>query len=67
MAKARTTFVNANKADLNLPDGTTIGAGESVSLDKAMLENLGVQMWIAEGLLVPEGAAQVAEETPADE
>lgn len=51
MAKAPARYINTNKADLILPDGTVIPADGEFALDAALLQNLGVQMWIEAGQL----------------
>lgn len=56
MAKKDSMFVNMNGADLILPGGIVIANRQPVALTAEHMENLGVQSWIADGLLVAESA-----------
>ena len=44
-------YVNANGADLILPSGEIIPPGGYIAMSDDLAANLGVQMWIADGLL----------------
>ena len=61
-APALPMFVNANRADLILPGGTVLPAGEAITLSDELAGNLGVQMWIADGLLAHAPADEPAAE-----
>lgn len=57
------TLTNISPSVLTLWDGQVINPGDELEMTEDLSANLGVQSWIADGLLGEPGPAVVAEDT----